>query len=480
MVINLSFFNSQSRKRQDWEASLAWVRVRYHKPEQLHKCIRWLTGSEKIRRLGIYFLIGEFVSQLYLGIPKQGTAVFTQMCQDYGIQRAPMPLDIEIPKIATLTFTHRLQWKRPFYAHIDGNALFIENNCGDLFPEAKDEMTTEWQLPLGKGLQPNLDLSIYNGSECAFQSSKGWPLGFGFKTQSPLMQSGRINLYGSQEATAKWLEPVALSMLSNPNRGLVVLDGVGNLVPSLKRKASVVEKLEDNLTYLDFDSHLISGFNPFSKAPFEDNQTHLNRIKTWFVQMGLPIHETSLIQKAIQTDKVNTLHEFARWVDLPDQQRMPKEIGRLKSVLNRLCAKRSTRDRLEWPTNPFTTLPEGDLLFACQQGSWEKQQIMFLILLSVIKHKQIDVILHGIEWGELQVHQLYEMIENENIIISNGPLLPNSIQIFTASHPDRAKKISRQFFNHDERIEENLNILAPGQSLLVNMNRQIAMARWSN
>lgn len=478
MGLKFSFFQWHSKKRQAWEATVVWRRVRYTNPAALKKCLLWLTTSEKIQRIGIFYCKGEKISHLYLGIPKQGEAVFAQMCHDYGFSIALKPHYIQPPTEAPLSYVAHMEWERPFYAHLVGNALFIQDNDGNLFPFPDDPLESEWELPQAQGLLPELDLTISTECETTFQATVGWPLGFGFKTATPLMHQGAINLYGSSEATAKWLDPVALSILSNAGKGLIILDGLGNLVPLLKRKAPVVQKLGETLLYLDLDSHLISGFNPLASTPFEKEGMYLQRIKQWFIQMGLPPQYSTLIETAIIRDGVRTFQSLARWVDLPAQQRLPREINRLKGIVSRLLAKRGVRDRLEWPTNPFDTLPEGELLFSCKQKNWEQVQMMVPVLLGAIQARDAFVILHGIDWSQIDVESVYPRLRCRNLIISNGPPLPNGLKVFTASHPERARKITQLFFENDERIEENLNILAPGQALLRNEQRQIGMTRW--
>ncbi len=480
MQIKEWLFNQQARKRQEWEVSLAWMRVRYTQPSDLKKCLQWLTASEKIQRVGILFHKGEEVSHLYIGIPTMATSVFAQMAQDYSFQTAPMPQHVTVPREAKLIPTIELNWERPFYAQLDRETLYIQAEKGDIFPTGHDKQTNVWAFPTDIiGLHPALDLNIYNGSENAFQSKAGWPLGFGLKSNTPLVQSGRINVYGSAEATGAWLEPVGMMMLSNPKAGIVVLDGVGNLVPIMKRQAQVVKRLETDLTYIEVDSSVVSsGFNPIAKAPYESDAAYLQRMQKWFVEMGLPRSSVALIEKAV-ADEVATFAELGRWVTLPKQQRMTKQIGRLKGVVNKLLAKRAVRDRLEWPTNPYETLPEGVLLFSCKQTGWEQEQMMYSLLLGIMVEPTINVILHGIRWSHIDdAEKIYRQLKCHNVIISNGPPLAGSVQVFTTSHPDRTRQISDLFFNGDERIEENLNLLTSGQSLLVNEAREIAMARW--
>lgn len=474
------WFNNQASRRQAWEAKLTWVRVRHNDLEQLKKCCLWLTESPKIRRLGLLFHKGEKIHQLYFGIPSAGVAVFEQMERDYGFQTAPMPSYICLPGLRKMKFVEQLEWKRPFYAHLDGTALFVQvGEEGTLFPTAEEKLVTSWEIPSLDGLLPKLDIDIYGDGESAFQSIKGWWLGFGCNTNKPLKFSGKINLYGNEQAAAAWLEPVAMTSLANSQKGLVILDGKGDLVPTLKRQECVVSRLERDLIYLDLDSPIVSsGFNPMAKAPFEAEEDFLVRLKQWFSIMGLPKTSLDLIQKAVK-DGIRTLAELDRWVTLPEQQRMPQKIARLKRILNRLLAQRAVRDRLEWPLNPFKPLPNGALLFSCQQRGWEQNQMMLAILLGIIGQSEMNLILHGLDWKSIEVGKIYSQLKCRNIIISNGPLLKQSLQVFTTSHPDRAKLITHRFFEDDEYSEEVISTLKPGESLLRNSEKQIAMARWS-
>ena len=103
---------------------------------------------------------------------------------------------------------------------------------------------------------------------------------------------------------------------------------------------------------------------------------------------------------------------------------------------------------------------------------------MHALLLGIMREPAVNVILHGIEWEHLDAKKLYRQLKCRNVIITNGPPLAGSMQVFTTSHPDRTRQISDRFFDGDERIEENLNLLGSGQSMLVNGAREIAMAKW--
>lgn len=478
MQVKLPFLNRQRKKRQAWEASLQWRRVRYRSRDGLEKCMRWLTSGAKIRRLGLLFHKEDSVSQLFLGVPQSGVKVFEQMGQDYGFETAPMPGHVQIPADCLLSYTETLTWNRSFYAQFVDGQFFIESDAGHCFPQKVDAPATEWELPHGVGLHLEQTEATLASCETAFAGNKGWPLGIGSQQRLPLRLPGRITLYGSGEATAHWLTALALRLLADAANGLIILDGSGALVPLLKRHTVVVERLERDLCYIDMDAPFAAGFDPMAKVPFETEAQYLTRIKQWFVQMGVPTQSIPLIEKAVKTDRIRTFLAFVQWLDAPEQQRRPKEIGRIKGVIARLLANRAVRDRLEWPTNPFATLPNGTLLFSCQQHGWAQTQILFSLLLGCMQSPTPFLILHGIDWHSVEAMQLYPLIQCPNVIISNGPPLTQGRHIFTATHPDRARQIVHHFFENDAFIEERLNRLKLGQALVVNREGQMAFTQW--
>src|SRR5690606_22040577 len=92
--------------------------------------------------------------------------------------------------------------------------------------------------------------------------ARHWPLGR-TATGEMLHTPGRVNVYGRSQAVAAWLEQLVAELVRRGPANLVVLDGVGDLVPRLKRRAVVTRLLGEQLAYLDMEaSALAQGFNP--------------------------------------------------------------------------------------------------------------------------------------------------------------------------------------------------------------------------
>ncbi len=80
--------------------------------------------------------------------------------------------------------------------------------------------------------------------------------------------AGRVNIYGREEAAADWMVHQVTQMVSLDPANLVVIDGAGDLVPRLKRKAAVTRLLGERLAYVNIDgASLAGGFNPLAAVP---------------------------------------------------------------------------------------------------------------------------------------------------------------------------------------------------------------------
>jgi hypothetical protein len=52
------------------------------------------------------------------------------------------------------------------------------------------------------------------------------------------------------------------------------------------------------------------------------------------------------------------------------------------------------------------------------------------------------------------------------MLLSNGPLLPGSLPVLTATEPKRAAALAERFLAADPVLTENLHLLPPGEGLV--------------
>lgn len=75
--------------RAQWDAGLAWYRLRYLTPDGPTRCIRLLSRPQACGRVALYFLPGEAISVMYLGIPETHVRLLQRMAADFGFSLKP-------------------------------------------------------------------------------------------------------------------------------------------------------------------------------------------------------------------------------------------------------------------------------------------------------------------------------------------------------------------------------------------------------
>ncbi len=234
-----------------------------------------------------------------------------------------------------------------------------------------------------------------------------WLLG---RSQSgiPLHVSGRVNIYGRQEAVADWLVHQVTQMVTLDYANLVVIDGVGDLVPRLKRKAAVTRLLGEQLAYVDIDgASLANGFNPLAAAPGEPEAATV-RWQRWFQGMNVHPQGIQLMARA-QQEGVGDIPALRKWLKQVERQGHYAAVSSLRMALNRLTASRTLREWLIWPTNWFERLPTGALFFACRAAGWDRQQLARAVA-GGAKIRQARLTSRAVPWSGLRPVQP----ENEN------------------------------------------------------------------
>ena len=483
----------QRAARAQWNAGLAWFRLRYLPPDGPTRCIRLLSRPQACGRVALCFLPGEAISELYLGIPETHVRLLQRMAVDFGFSLKPQSPGAIMPSVQRLTAVSQLPWERPFLAHVVNEFVFVslldgerqvDNGSvrGSYLPQplvkAAKAAAGLWQLPPNPA--PGLTTRPYwNGHSppphlVATEPDPGrWLLG---RSQSgiPLHVSGRVNIYGRQEAVADWLVHQVTQMVTLDYANLVVIDGIGDLVPRLKRKAVVTRLLGEQLAYVDIDgASLANGYNPLAAAPGETEAAMVQRWQRWFQGMSVHPQGIQLLAKA-REDGVGDIPSLQKWLKQVERQGNYAAVSGLRMALNRLTASRSLREWVMWPTNPWSQVAEGSLFFSCKGGGWERHHLLRAVLLAAVGQPEKKIIVHGFPWAAFGNADIGE---HEALVVGNGPPLAKAATVLVQSDPQLTIKLGQRFLDNDPLLLENLHLLQRWQGILV-QDREIVFTTW--
>lgn len=472
--------------RQRWEKTLVWFRLRYLTPEGPQRCLQLLSRPQACGRVALYFQPSQPISQLFLGVPETHLRLLQQMAADFGLSLKPSLPEENIPPIQPLTAVVQLPWDKPFMAHIVNESVFVtlleERNKGSYLPaeisHSSKRPSACWQLPAN----PLSGISLQSTSWDAVPArlvtpptaGRSWCLGY-LPEGLPIQVNGAVNVYGRQEAVAEWLTHQITQMLAVDHAGLVVIDGAGDLVPHLKRKATITRLLGEQLRYIDLDANVLTtGFNPLAATPNETSDKLMRRWQRWFSMMGAHPDSGQMLNQA-HDDGILSLVELQKWLKQKQLKGYSVPVASLQMLLNRLMRK-PLREWLEWPTNLYDGLPEGSLFFACKATGWERLQILRAVLLGVLNMANLFVIVHGFPW---QAADKILLDMAGNIVVGNGPQSPSGTVVLTESHVQGGLLLADRFFAGDAVARENLALLRLGEGIVV-ADGQAAFATWAH
>jgi len=491
------FFNDR-RQRGKWAAGLTWFRLRYREAAGPTRCINLLSRPEGCGRVALYYLPGDDVSQLYVGLPEGHVRLIQRMAEDFGFTLKPKPPGIRIPAIQRMALKEggeELPWSQPFMAHIangfalvglvgDGNEHDGDVARGSYYPQPAFAGPgcgpAAWHLPVNPppglttrpswdGVQPPAHL-VANEPD-----PRRWLLG---RSQSgvPLQVAGRINIYGRREAAADWLVNQVAQMVAVDYANLVVIDGAGDLVPKLKRKAAVTRLLGEQLAYVDIDgASLADGFNPLAAAPGESEEAVVERWQRWFQGMNVHPQGIHLLFQA-QRGGVEDIPSLRKWLKQAERQGEYAAVSSLGMALNQLTAGRSLREWLDWPTNRFDVLPEGALFFAVKGKDWARRQLLRAAVLGVLPVQGVRLIIHGFPWRSFAMQSLGQQ---KQLIVSNGPQLSDGVIVLVESSVKSASMLAERFFSGEPGLTESLHLLQRGEGIVID-GSDILPVSWSD
>jgi hypothetical protein len=264
-------------------------------------------------------------------------------------------------------------------------------------------------------------------------------------------------------------------MVAVSHANLVVIDGAGDLVPKLKRKAAITQLLGEHLAYVDIDGiSLTNGFNPLAPAPGETEAETALRWQCWFQGMNVHPQGIQLLEEARQ-DGVADIHALRKWLKQAERQGLYVAVSSLSIALNRLTANRSLREWLEWPTNRFDILPEGALFFAVKGMDWARQQLLRAVLLGTLPIKGARLIVHGFPW---KAFAMPAPGKHKQLTISNGPQSPGGTIVLVESSAQSTRMLAERFLFGDPQLGENLALLGRGESI-VNSGGDVVYSSWN-
>lgn len=436
------------------------------------QCLMLLSRPEACGRVALYFRPDKAVSHLYLGIPHVHLRLLKRMAADFGFSVQTESPDLDMLADGRLTSVSDLPWDHAFVAHMVNERLFVHivgdgNSHGSYFPQgtgAVKMLLDGWRLPnpppVGLTMRPAWDSNeVLDSLIVQNHDPHKWLLGRSAAGEL-IHVDGPINLYGRQDAAATWLVHQVSRMLAVDHANLVVIDGIGDVVPQLKRKTAVTRLLGEQLTYIDIDgSGLVTGLDLLAAVAGEPEAHTMARWQTWFQGMHVPMQTSPLLEAAWQ-DGVRDLPALQKWLKRRERQGVNTAVLSLKTALNRLLSDRDIRNWLTWSVNPFEILPQGALLFACQGTNWQRQQVLQAVLLAVQHIPNVRLVLHGLPNAPGGVGG----------IVSNGPLLANSAVVLTQSHFKSVPKLGKRFLGEDARLMENLALLRRGEGIFVQQN----------
>ena len=470
---------SDRKTRERWDAGLVWHRLRYQDAAGLRRAVELLSRPQAAGRVALHFAPEPQIARLYIGVPEAHATTLQRMARNFAFTVREAVSGIT-PPVTPMLSVNNFPWERTFIAHIVNGQLFLdkEEASGLYLPQVAPQSRHEWRFlsapPPGLSLYPSWNGHLENAvNGNKGRAGEGWPLGWGVD-RAMVYAPGAVNVYGRQEAVAAWLIRLVSHLLATDPGRLIVLDGRGDLVPALKRKSLVTRHLGRELTYVDIDgATVVSGFNPLAATLGETEAETVTRWQQWFASMNVHPAGLKLLEEA-QRASVTDLPALQRWLEQPAQQHRPAATRALQAALKRLLSDPHTREWLSWPTDLFAGLPAGSLLFACSGQSPGRRALLQAAFLAACQIPEARLVLHGLPWQALPATILPRQ---RQMLLSNGPLLPDTTVLLSQSGPAGARVLAKRFLDADPVWQERLELLAPGEIVILR-ERRISIAKW--
>ncbi|MCA9986250.1 MAG: hypothetical protein KDE59_18205, partial [Anaerolineales bacterium] len=255
-----------------------------------------------------------------------------------------------------------------------------------------------------------------------------------------------------------YLTRVVLQALAAGPEQLVVIDGRGDLVRSLKRQSSVVEKLRRDVMLVEMDGLTARGFDPLvavGPADAESESQQLARWRRWFAGQGVAPAGLALLDQAYQ-EGCRDWPALRSWVKRNQAGSFLAQSS-LHAALERLTA---PADVALWlaHSNRQAIPHMGALLFSCSDSDTSRHHYLTAVLLAALNLPAVRLVVYGFDWRgfDLTAHA-----SRQQLFLANGPRLANDQLLLTAgADPSLLPVASPEW-------AERLQLLTPGEGLLL-------------
>lgn len=476
------------RPRTDWERSLTWFRLRYTNSDGPTKAVNLLSRAQIPGRVVLYYRPGD-VAEINIGVPGEAERLLLQMAADYSFLLKPA--EVELPgNPMPMAQAAVLPFDREFVAHIVNEYLFVTPAEGEkatpasrgYFPQPPSKEPGRggavWRFPddpppgitstpvWNHWPTPERLIADHNDPEI-------WILGRSLR--GPLHVSGNLNLYGQPEATSSWLVGLLVqAFAANPNR-IAVIDGDGLLAGQLKRKSAVTRLFPHGLAFIDMDGASARGMNPLAPVEGESQEKTVGRWQTWFTTMEAHTNALTLLPQAYQ-EGVRDLFGLRRWL-IGKRQEHFAAVSALSVLVEQIIHSAELGEWIKQPADTINDLSrDGSLIFSVNAHNWERQQLLWAVLLAVLQIPGLRLVVHGFPaWDQFDTGMLNG---HHRIILTNGPTLDGSTTVLVGCRPKNVPILAERFLGNHPVLTENLRLLRPGDGIIVNSG-DIAFATWN-
>jgi len=485
-ILSNLIYAQKARPRLEWERSLTWFRLRYTNPDGPTKAVNLLSRAQVPGRVVLHYRPGD-VAQINIGIPGEAVRLLLQMAADYGFLLKSA--EAELPaRPAPMIQAKTLPFEREFVAHVISETLFVTPAEGEKaaggshFPQTPAQKAgpgrAVWHFP--DDPPPGIaSTPVWNGWPvperliAVHNDPETWVLGRSLR--GPLHVAGSLNLYGQAEATSSWLAGLLVqAFAADPNR-IAVIDGSGLLARQLKRKSAITHLFQNGLTFIDMDGASTRGMNPLAPVKGESDEETVSRWQTWFTMMGAHTNALTLLPQAYQ-DGIRDIFGLRRWL-IGKRQEQFAAVSALSVLVEQIVHSVELGEWIKHPTDILNALcRDGSLIFSINAHNWERQQLLWAVLLAVRHNSDMRLVVHGFPaWDQFDTGMLNG---HHKVILSNGPMLNGSTTVLVGCRPKNVPLLAERFLGNHPVLTENLRLLRPGDGIVVS-GEDITFVTWN-
>jgi hypothetical protein len=418
----------QLNSRAQWDSRAHWYRLRYPDAGRMQDVLNLL--SRHGDRIALRWRRQDGVSRLYVGVVTDALDyVLQEMARDLGFQLSAAA-DLPEPLSGGFSCAHSLSedstagpghdWAADGYL-IGGHLFSLTRNSmpengrlsdGRHFPDvsaANGHEPGRWQMPalqLGVATRPGWTLSLPPALQPKAGDGDRWLLGR--SAEKKVLHGRRLSLYGAEESVRDWLACLVIAHATRRPAGLVVVDGQGDLAPTLLAAPVIAGHLRARrAASLDVNVVGQGGVNPLAAVTGEEAARQLARWRHWFAGMGVAESGLALLPEALAAG-VTDLAQMAAWLDKP-AVRNPyyAAVAPFRALLERLGRSPVTSRWLTLYPAELTSLATGGLLLInCPyRQEWPRLQALRAVV-ALLAASQADLVLHRVPLGQTDLDLL--------------------------------------------------------------------------